>query len=184
MSRTAAVTSRSSRWLGRRPLATMQYVPALRAHASRAPSTSTSRDSIWYFATGAVETIDCEQYPQSSGQIPLFAFTSMFSFTLRPKCARLTRNAACNSRRSWSSSAARTVRASPRLSGSPASALSAKPSQRLATSSVTTSDMHNLPRTDRDAHEGVDVDVVFDQAGQPLARELALELRHTTEDRN
>src|SRR5437764_620254 len=66
----------------------MQYVPARRAHASRAPSSSTSRDSSWSFATGAVETIDCEQYPQSSGQMPLFAFTSMFSLTLPPKCAR------------------------------------------------------------------------------------------------
>jgi hypothetical protein len=61
ISRTACVTSRNSRALGRRPLATMQYVPALRAQASRAPATSVSRESSWYFGTGAVETIDCEQ---------------------------------------------------------------------------------------------------------------------------
>src|SRR6266516_4901202 len=92
----------------------------------------------------------------------------MLSFTLRPKYARRTRNAACSNCSSWSSSAARTVHASPRLSGSPASALSANASHRFAISSVTTSDMRNLPGTDRDAREGADVDVVFDQLAEPL----------------
>jgi hypothetical protein len=39
----------------------MQYVRALRAHASRAPSRSTSADSIEYFGIGARETTDWEQ---------------------------------------------------------------------------------------------------------------------------
>src|SRR6266516_4573008 len=108
----------------------------------------------------------------------------MLSFTLRPKYARRTRNAACSNCSSWSSSAARTVHASPRLSGSPASALSANASHRFAISSVTTSDMRNLPGTDRDAREGADVDVVFDQLAEPLARELAVELRRVTQDGN
>src|SRR5437879_245676 len=86
--------------------------------------------------------------------------------------------------RSWSSSATSTVRASPRLSGSPASALSAYVSHRLATSGARTSDMRNLPRVDRDAREGVDVDIVFDQPAKPLAGELASEQRRVTQDRH
>src|SRR5437588_7485699 len=116
--------------------------------------------------------------------MPLFALTSMFSFTLRPKYARRMRNAAFSTCRSWSSSPARTVRASPRVSCSPARALSAYASQRLATSSVASSDMRNLPGADRDARESVDVDVVFDQTAQPLARQLAVERRCMAQHRD
>jgi hypothetical protein len=59
--RTADATARTSRALGPRPEATMQYVPARRAHASCAPATIVSSSSSEYFGTGACETIDCEQ---------------------------------------------------------------------------------------------------------------------------
>src|SRR5439155_22758112 len=108
----------------------------------------------------------------------------MFSFTLRPKYARRTRNAAWSSCRTWSSSAASTDSASPRLSDSPARALSASVSQRPATSTVASSDMNDLPGADRGAGEGTDVDVGFDEQAQALARELALEQRRVAADGN
>src|SRR2546427_496587 len=61
--------------------------------------------------------------------MPLFALTSMFSFTLRPKCARRTRKAAWRSGSSSSSSQASTPSASARVSWPPASALSARVSK-------------------------------------------------------
>src|SRR5438445_3770405 len=108
----------------------------------------------------------------------------MFSFTLRPKYARRTRNAAWSSCKTWSSSALRTDRASPRLSNSPARALSASVSQRPATSTVASSDMYDLPGANRGAGEGADVDVGLDEHAQALARELALEQRRVAEDGN
>src|SRR5690349_13391127 len=43
---------------------------------------------------GAVDTADCEQYPQSSGQRPLRAFCSTHTFTRFPKWRARTANAA------------------------------------------------------------------------------------------
>ena len=125
MLRVAALRYSTSRHDAPRPLVTMQNRFARDCLAARASSSSRAWLTIGYFSIAAVETRDCEQYPQSSGHSPLFAFISTCKCTFTPQKCRRTRYVSATSPNTSASAAPKTAAHSLRVNASPAIALSA-----------------------------------------------------------
>src|SRR5262249_43952533 len=72
-----------------------------------------------YFGISAVETFDCEQYPQSSGHSPLLAFLSEYNWTSFPQYRWRTRYVAARSAGSSTSGQFKIARPCSAVSDSP-----------------------------------------------------------------